>query len=714
MDKFNVEKDNISTPSQGGRNLHTYTPRSHEDLLRSHLQLDAARNAKLQNDLQRLAAENNVLRMELNQARHDLRNKDEEIEALYIKLKRPRTPTSQLRVDQSWKPDTVFELIKQDELVPLLTTGGGPLLRVAAQIFASVQDSLQVDGKLVTLEKLISHFNGVIQRHHDLINKKNILIRQLQDALKNQQPFQSRTTESFQHRTDEALSHNLMSEFSKQLEKIKREYEHVENILTERNDKLEKLIEELQNKLGEYATEIQYLRSELTTGTARENTQPTESTAQLLKAKEKENDYLKEIISTLKVQRTNNVILNEPQIPNEDLENEVKRIIESKKDTILKLNNIIDEVRSQPSDIALGTPGNINLTEVETDCQAMISELNTLNEKLNNMLKKLKESSISSPIEGDVDKKPVDKSNLISNLENLKKQIQDDIDTLKNKVGGTDSTLDAAVILRGQAVVRIDDPSYLKKRALVTESEGETGVDSSAEPIETSSNIKFMLYPSTPQYQQPRRQRVENVEFPRMDDFRHLIPQTSYTLDMTKHYPITSCEACSAPPDTPVVTHIPSRRNVEFMSRKKSSIKDMVLRKKSSQKVSVPRKKSSAKDIGSRKKSSIKDRTPSPKRHLIQDLFKTSRPKSTEREIKGEVKEKPKPKGGCCAKQGSDTSYTPYTKHNEREKIVSIHNPHEIPQRPYPDRSIDYLSSDFQGAKRRQRTKFFSQERKIK
>ncbi|XP_046671529.1 uncharacterized protein LOC124361518 [Homalodisca vitripennis] len=176
MDKFNVEKDNISTPSQGGRNLHTYTPRSHEDLLRSHLQLDAARNAKLQNDLQRLAAENNVLRMELNQARHDLRNKDEEIEALYIKLKRPRTPTSQLRVDQSWKPDTVFE----------------------------------VDGKLVTLEKLISHFNGVIQRHHDLINKKNILIRQLQDALKNQQPIQSRTTESFQHRTDEALSHNLM------------------------------------------------------------------------------------------------------------------------------------------------------------------------------------------------------------------------------------------------------------------------------------------------------------------------------------------------------------------------------------------------------------------------------------------------------------------------------------------------------------------------
>uniref|UniRef100_A0A1B6FKQ1 Uncharacterized protein n=1 Tax=Cuerna arida TaxID=1464854 RepID=A0A1B6FKQ1_9HEMI len=636
MDKFNVDKDNISSPSQGGRNLHTYTPRSHEDLLRSHLQLDAARNAKLINDLQRLAAENNLLRKELNQARHDLKNKDEEIETLYVKLRRPKTPPSQLQVNQSWKPDTLIE----------------------------------VDGKPITLEKLISHFNGVIQRHHDLINKKNRLINQLQDALKNQQTVQSRTTESFKHQTDEALSHNLMSEFSKQLEKIKREYEHVENILTERNDKLEKLIEELQHKLDEYAKEIQYLRSELTTSTTRENTQPTQSTVQLLKEKERENNYLKEIISSLKVQRTNNVILHEPQIPNEDFENKMKKIIENKKDIILKLNSIIDEVRSQPSDIALGTPGNINLNGVETDCQAVISELNTLNEKLNNMLQKLKESSVASPIEGDVVKKPVDKSNLISNLENLKKRVQDDIDTLKNNDGGTDSTLDAAVILRGQAVVRIDDPSYLTKRALVTESEGGTGVDSSAEPIETSSNIKFMLYPSTPQYQQPRRQRVEDVELPRLDDFSHLIPQTTYAQDTTKYYPITPCEACSVP-DTSVVTHIPSNRNVEFGE---------------------------------------KVRTPSPKRKMIQDFFKISRPKSKEREIK--VKEKTKSKGGCCGKKVNETSSIPYTKYIEKEKIVNIHNPNEIPQRLYPGISRDYLSPDFSGARRHQTNLFMAKYRK--
>lgn len=77
--------------------------------MRSHLQLDATRNARLQNELKRLADENKKLQQDLDDAQNEIYDKEDEIEELRRKLEeKPKyNPSSKYSPDE---PEQVFEV----------------------------------------------------------------------------------------------------------------------------------------------------------------------------------------------------------------------------------------------------------------------------------------------------------------------------------------------------------------------------------------------------------------------------------------------------------------------------------------------------------------------------------------------------------------------------------------------------------------------------
>ncbi|XP_054270982.1 golgin subfamily A member 6-like protein 22 [Macrosteles quadrilineatus] len=279
MDRQNRDRDSATE----GRTLHTYTPKSHEDLLRSHLQLDATRNARLQNELKRLADENKKLQQDLEDAQNEIYDKEDEIEELRRKLEeKPKyNPSSKYSPDE---PEQVFE----------------------------------IDGKPVTLEQILMHFEGVIEKHHDLLDNKNRQIFDLENALKNMPKQAFKSTRNIE--TQLEPSRENREDFTRELVLIRKEYEQVEHILTDRNNKLENHIEDLHRKLDQYNNEIGHLRREL----AAQRVNPKESPL-LLKEKEKENSFARNVAYTEENQpQISDVVskTNEPIKPYETAYNE--------------------------------------------------------------------------------------------------------------------------------------------------------------------------------------------------------------------------------------------------------------------------------------------------------------------------------------------------------------------------------------------------------
>lgn len=292
----------------------------------------------------------------------------------------------------------------------------------------------------------------------------------------------------------------MQNEFTNQVTLIRKEYEQVENILTHRNNKLENLIEELQRKLDQYAVEIEKLRKELSA----RDTQPSESTIQLLWEKEKENKHLRELLG--KVQQTPDNY-------------EIRKLIDDKKGAVDKINEIISEIKtSQPS--------KPDLPDVEDDCKLIASDLTRTNDKLNDVLKKLKDSKSA----------PRDKSNkddLVPRLEKLKNQCQDEINVLNRHL----TNIDDKVNYLKDAVPETSKPYYPKNM-----DDNITWARSSDSLQKSPSKSTVTFIPT----EQPRELFKDMSSVLSTITSSGLIPKFEpEPPHKHKHSPIEPCEACN-------------------------------------------------------------------------------------------------------------------------------------------------------------------------
>lgn len=579
------DKDNISHRSHGSKRPHTYTPGSHEDLLRSHLDLAAARKTKLRDDLQKLTDENDRLKNQLHRAQDELQDKDNKINELKDELRN--------------KPDHVPAEDRPRRTSPPM---------------------FDFEGKPVTLDYVIDHFNVILKRHHDLLNQKNTENQQLHDALKDKQKQDVPPSPKYA-REDDLRQQQLMDEMIKQMEEMKDHYDKVEKILVERTQQLEDKIEHRNELLTDYAKEIKKLRNEL----ASRDLSPPPQDDNLIKQledKQKENEYLKDIINSLKDQRPadNNIY---PET-NENLENEVKKVIENQKQAVDNLNNAINELKNAPL-----PPDDT----VEEECQEVLEDLNNVKDKVNKILDKSRASPQSNQEDG------VGKRNVVPALENVLKQCQDDVDALENQLQNKDTP--DTVILRGQAVVKIDDP---KKK-------GKDG----QEPTEAPSNIQFMLYPSQQHAPPPRRTAPYRPADPSP-------PPRSYRPADTSP---------SAPPPPPVRTFPPPHRS-DVPCEACEACSDATLQPDKSVSF-TPRERETIPESESKPTKPKETPKEMPKETRIHEFYSPS-----QRALSRDRAKKPKSQSGCCGgKKPSETSTVPYSKYSDEEKEVNVHAPED-------------------------------------
>lgn len=279
----------------------------------------------------------------------------------------------------------------------------------------------------------------------------------------------------------------MQNEFTNQITIIKKEYANIENVLTNRNYKLENLIDELQQKLAQYSIEIEKLRKEL----ASRETQPSESTIQLLLAKENENKRLKELLTNLQ------------QMP--DIF-EMRKLIDDKHDNVDKINEIISEIKKNKL-------SKQDLPDMEKDCHAIILDLNKTNDKLNNVIRKIKDFKAAS-------NDNLNNDDLVPKLESLKKQCQDEINMLNRYLKPIDYK-----------------PLYLKDKLPQIE------LPEKSTLIHPADNLS--LSPSKVTVSFTPREHLKNI-----GPVLSTIPSSEVVsirrpLKNHKHFPLEPCEACN-------------------------------------------------------------------------------------------------------------------------------------------------------------------------
>lgn len=402
----------------------------------------------------------------------------------------------------------------------------------------------------------------------------------------------------------------LQREFSNEMALIRKEYEQVEDILTERNNKLESLIVNLQNKLDQYAGEITYLKNQLLE--LEKTKQPSESTIEVLRDKVAENEYLKATIMRLNNQISN--MKEQETNLNKDLENEIKKVIEDKKTAINTLNNMINNITNDPYENVLEQ----DFDEVENNGQLLLSDLTAVKEKLDKFFLKLKQTAHPSESEGQLNK-----DNLIADLQQLKKQCQDEIDILNNAISGCSSSSNG--ILRGEDRVKKDDThpgGHTKK-----------GINTPEDLVVTPSNIQLMEHPKL-LYPQ-----LESITKDWDLDSKKLYPQERVIFQpQSSVLPVLTCEACRVNwpqfnQDTPQI------ENKSTLLEDLSSTKEIKITPEKPLLPEAPQKhkKKENDSVGccSRKKSetsnapySVKKRDSPPYRQMYHDLESSSRSKS--------------------------------------------------------------------------------------
>lgn len=404
----------------------------------------------------------------------------------------------------------------------------------------------------------------------------------------------------------------FQNEFTNQVTIIRKEYEQVENILTHRNNKLENLIDELQRKLDQYAIEIEKLRKEL----ASRDTQPSESTIQLLWEKEKENKHLRELLA--KLQQTPDTY-------------EVRKIIDDKKGAIEKINEIISEIKtSQPS--------KPDLPDVENDCKLIASDLTKTNDKLNDVLKKLKDAK---PAPRD----KLNKDELVPKLEKLKNQCQDEINVLNRHL----TNIDDKTSYFNDAVPETTKPYYPKNK------DDKITIALPSDSLQKSpSKITVTFIPTD----QPRELHKDMSPVLSTITSSGLIPKFEPERPRKhKHSPIEPCEACN---------------DADYFT---------------------PQWKEPTRTEPGPVLEPLPSLTSDSRRKLIKEFYPPS-----PRAVSKEKGRKHKTKSGCCGKKESEFSNYPYERNPEEstfpqyhshgnpndEKLVKVHSPHNITENNKP------------------------------